>query len=370
MVPADQLSPTGKWRELQTRLPQIQTVSTLMLPKVRKLFPSLTKPATVAKIGMVCLIMTMGYGETSPDQTGRPLAGRKFRLGDPLPTPLINLLSTQLAIPSSTWKVGVCLFTRLDQPFSARLVSELEALYPETFQDSIPVWEIACGSPPTARDTVLRKWPLIADPDFALYDAFGLRVQPSIFLITNDWHIVDYLPGYSPAAIRNLKESLGYYYPSLFPPKTPLIFQVEEKRQERRENLARKLYHKRQYELAKAQLMALDSLSPTGHFLLGMVYFQQQDYQAARKQFTALLSHPDMQNYAHFGLGITTFYLDHLDSAWYHLNRVRTIPDMYQVHYWKGRVLENLGQKDRALSEYRKGYQQIFQKTGLTAFPK
>ncbi|NOZ03555.1 MAG: hypothetical protein GXO92_02980 [FCB group bacterium] len=322
--------------------------------------------------GLFSTSLALGFtGNLSATPTKEPTTGRKFKLNDPLPDTLRQLLQTNPAILNNdSWKVGVCIFTRNNQFFSTRLEKEFSVLYQTILKDSIPVWEVISGASDRYQDSLSHPWPVIADPNFDLYQAFGIRVQPTIFIISRDWKIVDYLPGYSPALLYKLKASLGRYYPVQFPVKKVVTVRPEDKLQERKEGLARRLYRKRKFDMAEKQLAVLDSLSPTGHFLLGVIKIQQKDYPAAKIQFKTLLSDSNMKDYGHLGLGITAFYQDQPDSALYHLNLVRTIPEMYRVHYWRGRVLEQLGQKDDALDEYRKSFNQIFRKSGQIRIPE
>ncbi len=333
------------------------------------------KPGPFIRIVMTGFFSASLVLSLTGDLSGAPdtmrITGRKFKLNDQLPDTLRRLLQINPVISSNdSWKVGICIFTRKNQFFSTRLEKEFTVLFQTTLKDSIPVWEIISGASDRYQDSLSHPWTVIADPNFDLYQAFGIRVQPTIFIISKDWKIEDYFPGYSPALLYKLKAGLNRYYPLLFPVKKEITYRPKDKLQERKEGLARRLYRKRKFAMAERQLTALDSLSPNGHFLLGIIKIQQKDYQAAENQFKTLLNDSDMTDYGHLGLGITAFYRDQPDSALYHLSLVRTIPEMYRVHYWRGRILEKLGRKDDAISEYRKSFNQIFRKSGQINIPE
>jgi tetratricopeptide (TPR) repeat protein len=115
------------------------------------------------------------------------------------------------------------------------------------------------------------------------------------------------------------------------------------------------------YKLARAQLSAIDSISIQGRLLLGMISIHLGEYNTARTIFNRLLSDTVKISQVNFGMGITQFHLGELDSALYYLQQVKTIPEMYKVHYWRGRVFEDIGENNKAILEYRKALDQIFQ---------
>jgi tetratricopeptide (TPR) repeat protein len=59
-------------------------------------------------------------------------------------------------------------------------------------------------------------------------------------------------------------------------------------------------------------------------------------------------------DYARLGLAIVAYYQESFVQALDYVLQIRTLPDMYQVYYWRGRIEEGLGNQEQALEAYRR----------------
>ncbi|MFQ6609855.1 MAG: hypothetical protein ACE5D7_03530 [Fidelibacterota bacterium] len=298
-------------------------------------------------------------------------AGRIYTVGDTIPESIQLQLTSNYNFPAD-WKVGICLFSKENQLYSDRIVEELSELYSDYIKDSVPVWEIVSTNfvdNSDADDPNNMSWKRIDDIAHSLYDQFGVRVFPTIFVVSGSWEILSYLPGYSPSSIKKLRESLVKIIPESIPSVNFDDRISENKTGLRLENFARKLYRNNQIELALRQLNTVDSLTVDGLIILGMIHIRMKNYSDAQEIFVSLGSEPKAYNYCQLGMGMIAYESGYPDSALIHFQNAQLHFNPYLIHYWIGKCQLSLGNEDDALWEFQKGFDQLLNDSDRIPIP-
>ncbi len=317
-------------------------------------------------IGGLGLILTLCSAQIQPQ---RERAGRKWHIGEVLPDSIINPV-LHMVNQEEDAEILLLVFTREDHRYSDRFVNQLNEFIPEGIRQQMPVVEILAPLPGTVLDTTRsHPWPWIDDTLHGLYAQFGVRVFPTLFILSPKGEILNYMPGFTPTLKSHLTKALNPYFPDDIPLPSTVSYDRSAKRKVRKEDLARKLVDKKHYQIALNQLLAIDTLSVSGQVLLAMTYLHLEDWTKADSMFRLLPDQRPYSGYRNFGLGLLSYYQGHPEQALAYLSAIKTIPEMYRVHFWKGEVLTVLGQPDRACDEYRKSAVQSAKKIHSTFLP-
>jgi|GEM_PF-4887713 len=273
---------------------------------------------------LFCFCVTGGAGLSYAVQPEN--AGRNFTVGETLPDSISGKIEAVFQSNHSSRKIIVCIFTKPEQRFSKRLKSDLRAFLQKHKLAGLDVIEIFVAQK-TAHES---QWPLIFDPDSQLYQDVGLTVLPTVYLFDADWKIVGYFPGYSPTFTKTLRQNLASYYLELKEEAPP---EISHKQQQyhRTEKMAKALFLRREYQLARTVLERADSLSNPGKILLGMLYFEAGEYQDSKDLFSTLPEEGSLQNYALYGLGITALAEKHPELALQYLNKVESLSEQNKL---------------------------------------
>ncbi|MFH1851500.1 MAG: tetratricopeptide repeat protein [Candidatus Neomarinimicrobiota bacterium] len=317
-----------------------------------------------ARIRLLLVLLIVGGLAGAQDKA---TAGRVWSIGEALPDTLLqSLLSDAVKSPAPD-AVLLLVFTRADQRLSDRIEGDLKAVLTKPLRDRIFIIQVVTGS--SAKTDRAAAWYRIGDPDHHWYDTFGVRVLPTIFVLGPDRRLASYLPGYTPATASGLNSELAVFFPELFPPEVEVAFAAAEKQRLRKESLARKLYYRFRYQLALGQLDGLDSLSVKGQVLKGFIYLKLEDFSAAEEIFQHLLDDPNGAQYGQLGLGLIAFNRGEIEVAEKYLYGIHALPEMYRIHYWRGRIMEALGRTEEAAREYRQSSEQAASKLAPTFLP-
>jgi len=286
----------------------------------------------------------------------RPTAGRVWNKGDVIPLELNHLFRGEDSLNTELKALMLVIFTREDQRFSQRLTEDMVKVTEVLNRDSLRIVEVRTphqtGTP--AEVTSQTNWNVIWDGEHRLYEAMGVRVFPTIFILSYEGTVLEYLPGYTSNFYLRLTDALNKHLPTLYPLVETVHYSKSSKAQHRQEKLARKLYDNGQLNLVLKQLNRLDSLSQEGAILKGFTFLELGDYASAKELFLPLLEDSESVDYARLGLAIVAYYQESFAQALDYLLQVRGLPEMYQVYYWRGRIQESLGDQEQALEAYRR----------------
>lgn len=289
-------------------------------------------------------------------QGQRPTAGRVWSKGEVIPSGLNHLFRGTDSLNTDLKAFMLVVFTREEQPFSQRLIEDMAQVMEKLNRDSLRIVEIRTPRKPGTPEKphLPSDWNVIWDGDHRLYEAMGVRVFPTIFLLSDKGMVLEYLPGYTTNFYLRLTNALNKYLPTLYPLVETVHYSKASKYQHRQEKLARKLYDNGQFQLVLKQLNRIDTLSQRGSILKGFTLLELEDYATAEKIFRVLLADSESVDYARLGLALVAYYQESFEQAWDYLLNVRSLPDMYQVYYWRGRIQESLGNQEQALEAYRR----------------
>jgi thioredoxin-related protein len=286
----------------------------------------------------------------------RPTAGRVWNKGDVISLELNHLFRGEDSLNTELKALMLVIFTREDQRFSQRLTEDMVKVTEDLNRDSLRIVEVRtprqAGTPAGA--TSPTAWDVIWDGEHRLYEAMGVRVFPTIFILSDEGTVLEYLPGYTSNFYLRLTNALNKHLPTLYPLVEAVHYSKSSKSQHRQEKLARKLYDNGQLNLVLKQLDRLDSLSQEGAILKGFTFLELGDYASAKELFLPLLKDSQSVDYARLGLAIVAYYQESFVQALDYVLQIRTLPDMYQVYYWRGRIEEGLGNQEQALEAYRR----------------
>ena len=144
----------------------------------------------------------------------------------------------------------------------------------------------------------------------------------------------------------------------MFKIKTEFIqLSPEEKSRLRKETLIETLYKKEQYSIALMQIKTIDSLSDKGKILLGKIYLHTDNNAEAIKLYSEIKE--ETPGIAALGYGIACFQSNKYEQALEILGEIKTIHEMYKVHYWKAKCYDKLGDESKALREYKRSFRQV-----------
>ncbi|NOZ09116.1 MAG: tetratricopeptide repeat protein [FCB group bacterium] len=286
---------------------------------------------------------------------GKISAGRNYQINDFIEPQLWDSLRSHFDLPLSEWEVGLCLFTNDTQRFSDKLLEDFSTFYTAEIRRRVPAVEIRFFSDSSSfvvDDT--NEWQVIRDTDHWFYEQFGLRVYPTVYIISNEGIIQNYFPGYSPSTMYDIKKALSLTVKGLIEEHQVTEYNKNTKHNNRNEKLAVMLFRKKQFQLAALQLQNVDSLSEYGRVLQGLLQIKLKNYDRAEAILKPLVDSPEISDEARFALGVVAVLTESPDSAISYFNQVRLPAKKYLIHYWKGRAYEAADKPDLAKKEYRK----------------
>ncbi|NOZ75867.1 MAG: hypothetical protein GXO90_10945 [FCB group bacterium] len=302
-------------------------------------------------------------------ETERSKAGRRWLLGDQLPDSTWAVVTDQLDSTSEDTLVLV-IFTRQNHPYSFSFMEALGKFLPSPVKKRLSIVEVITPSRGTVLNSQLsHEFPLIDDTSHILYDQFGVRVFPTLFVVSPKGKLLHYLPGFTPTLKTHLSEILAPYFPDDLSQPISVHYTKSDKKRIRKEDLARKLYFSARYDLARFQLETLDSLTSDGIILLGMTYLKLESWNQADSVFRSLPDQAPYIGYRNLGRGLVAYRLGAFDQAWDFLSAIGSLPEMYRVHYWRGIVAQSLHRDSVAVEEYKKSAQQAAGKQAQQLLP-
>ncbi len=316
---------------------------------------------------LICCLLT----DAQLAAAGKISAGRNYQINELIEPQLWDSVRSHFELPLSKWEVGLCLFTNDTQRFSDKLLEDFSTFYTTEIRKQVPAVEIRFFSAP---DSVVNdgsvEWQVVKDADHWFYEQFGLRVYPTVYIVSNEGRILNYFPGYSPSTMYDIKKALSLTLKNLFDDRPVREYSKSAKQDNRNEKMAKMLFRKGQYQIAALQLQKVDSLSENGKLLQGLLQIELGAYDRSTAILTPLLSSPDISDEVRFGLGVVAVFAEAPDSAISYFNRVKLPAKMYLIHYWKGRAYEAAGKPDLAIKEYRKSMEYSFQGSYIDILPE
>jgi len=284
-------------------------------------------------------------------------AGRRFSVGETLPKELAE------RIPWSTplKKVGMLLFTRGDQEFSLNLKERLRQKLPPIIYKQVPIVEFQEPVAPESLQLQLsHQHVIIHDTNRVWYETFGLIVYPTVLFIGRDTTVLAYFAGYTPSTLLKIRVFLSDYFPSLQVPAQPQ-FTAQERRGIRRHNFARRLFSQKKYSLVLKFLPPDSEMTRSDSLLQAYCFLELGQDSLAQTSFQVLDTTGVEKYFIWFGLGILHYRKQEWDAAKRYFYAIPVMPDMWRLHYWRGRTMEKLNSPDSALREYRQGIRQLLQ---------
>lgn len=312
-------------------------------------------------VGLLLISLTLGGWVSEPGQA----AGRIWHIGDTLSDSLLvkPVWADDPALSPRT--TILLLFTRSDQHYSERIFTELDRFLAPVPRDTILPVHLHRGTPFTENEV---DWISVPDPHFDHYSQFGLKVYPTVMLVSSTGVLLAYFPGFNQGFIRHLNDFLSAEYVTLFHRTDTTVVSRQDKRQKRRESLAMELYLRGKHQLALIEISKLDTLTVEDRILLGYALIQNGQDDSARTVFSGLAA-IDSSNFVLMGLGILAYESGDYVTARDYFTAVTTMKDMYRVHFWRGLVYEKLGDVEQAKSEFKKSARQIRRRIKTTFLP-
>ncbi|MBI5209793.1 MAG: redoxin domain-containing protein [Elusimicrobia bacterium] len=280
------------------------------------------------------------------------------------PAPAFELKDTQgktHALASYGGKAVVLAYVRAGQPFSDKVLELLAALRRRYQASEVAVLAVSRPEEGSVQAPAKLPFPMLLDPDRALYGAWGFFVLPTTVALDRRHRVaaaVSTFPeGLEDDITRAVDQALGR------PVAAPKVVKETAPAAPAEAAMARRLLASGKAAEAFGALEGALRSSPSPETLVlaaeALAALGRADEAAARCQ-AALKADPEHQR-ASLVLGRARTLQGRLQEAEQLLKAslVRTT-DPGQAHYWLGQLYERQGRKDAALAEYRAALERTF----------
>jgi len=317
------------------------------------------------------------FGMTSPSLA---LAFRTLEIGKKVPEiQLKDIEGKEFTLSSIKGGKVVLLFwggdSAIKEKRSLSIMNRLEGLYRQLKGDGLQF--ISIISDPESREKVKAlkqkySWThhILLDEKREAYGAYGVYIIPTVGILDEEKRLLK-----SFSFTHSLEEEVEGELLVVIGKKTAEQWEKErhpkedllpenKKKAQRHFNLGRNLLEKGSSERAKEEFTKAIQLDPghaDAHIGLGMIYLKEKNPKEAIQLFERGIGlNPDSRQ-GFIGMALA------LESMGENLKAIEKLEgllkrgqEMPEIHYHLGRLYEKQGQKEHALSEYKKALQSIF----------
>jgi len=317
------------------------------------------------------------FGMTSPSFA---LAFRTLEIGKKVPEiQLKDIEGNEFTLSSIKGRKVVLLFwggdSAIKEKRSLSIMNRLEGLYRQLKGDGLQL--ISIISDPESKEKVKAlkqqySWThhILLDEKREAYGAYGVYIIPTVGILDEEKRLLksfSFTHSLEEEVEGELLVAMGKKTAEQWEkerhPKEDLLPENKKKAQ-RHFNLGRNLLEKGSSERAKEEFMKSIQLDPDhadAHIALGMIYLKEKNPKEAIQLFERGIGlNPDSRQ-GFIGMALA------LESMGENLKAIEKLEgllkkgqEMPEIHYHLGRLYEKQGQKEHALSEYKKALQSIF----------
>lgn len=273
----------------------------------------------------------------------------------------------------------VLLFWGSDTPMkekrSLSIMNRLEGLYRQLKGEGLQF--ISIISDPDSKEKVAKLkqehlWShhILLDEKREIYGAYGVNIIPTVGILDEEKRLLKAFPfthsleeDVEGEVLVAIGKKTAEEWEKERHPKEALL--PENKKQAQRHfNLGRNLLEKRSTERAKEEFMKaiqMDLDHADAHIALGMIYLKEKNPKEAIKLFERGIGlNPNLRQ-GSIGMALALESMGENSKAIEKLEGLlKKGQEMPEIHYHLGRLYEKGGQKERALSEYKKALQLLF----------
>jgi len=218
--------------------------------------------------------------------------------------------------------------------------------------------------------------PLAVDRDRVAYGDYGVRVHPTTVLIDSEGILRYDIPSHAPTYRTKLDAYVRRLTGEITDEELENILSFGRSgkdeatmKADRRYNLAMKFIKRKMYdqaiEMAKMSIDAKPDMAKS-HILLGFLYLNNREPEAALKEFDQALKVAPESKDAMTGRGGALIMLNRYDEAVEVLKRAAEVNPYAEMAYYElGRAYEMKGDMESAIQMYRRALDKIIGKTIL-----
>ncbi len=284
-------------------------------------------------------------------------AGRILHLFDRLSPDRIALLSDQMEFTGDTTHVGLIFFSRSGQDYSQKMQSEISVLLNKDTAERIWVWGFSLVDKTTDSAAVMSpdkpRWIQQGQNSNTIFNLFGIKVFPTIFVVNSNFVIQDYLAGF-PANTR-LHLSTYLTWPNQPANKALVTHKKEQKKRNRQEHFAFELYKTGNIDGALKQLNRTTPLSVKAQLVKVYCLIQLERFSEA-SELLKELSVLDTETIA-YTQALILYYQQLYNDALEKLSDQGESGKRYEIHYLRSLLQQELGKPKSGKKEYRKAKQ-------------
>ncbi len=258
---------------------------------------------------------------------------------------------------------------------SLSIMNRLESLYRRFKGEGLQF--ISITSDPDSKEKVKKLkqehlWShyILLDEKREVYGAYGVHVIPTVGILDEEKRLLSVFPfthSLDEDAEGEVLVAMGKKTAEEWEkerhPKEALLPENKKKAQ-RHFNLGKNFLEKGSSARAKEELMKAIQLDPDhadAHIALGMIYLKEKNPKEAIQLFERGMGlNPNLRQ-GSIGIALALESMGENSKA---IEKLEDLPkkgqEIPEIHYHLGRLYEKEGQKERALSEYKKALQSIF----------